>query len=123
MDAMRDVLLSEDHIPSQVLRSSELSDGVESLGYWHSRRRALPWWEVRARREATRTAIAWEQRIGRALLTPSREPLATRLTAGAVLAQTRLGRWARRAAAAVLATVAAAAVVTTALVVLVVHAL
>lgn len=108
---------------SQVPDPTDLSDGVESLSYWRSRRRALPWWEVRARREATRSVIAWEQRLGRALMTPNSAPLATRLAAGAVVAQTRLGRWARRAVAAVLATVAASAIVTTALIVLLVHAL
>ena len=70
----------------------ELSDAVESLTYWRGRARRLPWYRVGARREARELARRWEARVTRAVLWERGVPLRTRLTAGLVLAGTRLER-------------------------------
>ena len=48
----------------------------------------------------------WEQRVRAALVVQRDVPAAIRLTAGLAVAQTRLGRWTRRARIALLTTVA-----------------
>lgn len=58
----------------------------------------------------------WEQRVRAALIAQRGVPAAIRLSAGLAVAQTRLGRWTRRARLVVLTT---AAVVVTVLVTLV----
>ncbi len=54
--------------------------------------------------------VRWEQRVGAALVAQRGAPLGSLLSAGLVLARTRLGRWTRRAWVALLATVTVAAV-------------
>jgi len=89
---------------------SDLTDGVESLDYWRRRRRRLPWYRVRARREALRLTARWEQRVGAALVSGQSAPLEVWVRAVALVARTRLGRWTRRAGIVVLATVTTVAV-------------
>ena len=64
-----------------------------------------------ARREAVRITVRWEQRVGAALVSTQHASLEARLAAGALVAQTRLRRWARRAGIAALATVTTLVVV------------
>ena len=47
----------------------------------------------------------WEQRVCAALFSQHPAPLETRVSAGVLLARTRLARWTRRAVTAVLAVV------------------
>jgi hypothetical protein len=77
-----------------------LSHGVESLAYWHQRRKQLAWYRIRARREAARMLVRWEQRVGRALLLQPGVPIAHRTSAAVLIARTRLLRWTHRAAIA-----------------------
>lgn len=46
--------------------------------------------------------VRWERRIGTAILSRDRAPLEARLSAGVLVARTRLTRWTRRAGIAVL---------------------
>lgn len=55
--------------------------------------------------------VRWEQRIRAALIAQRGVPAAIRLSAGLALAQTRLGRWTRRARIVLLTTVAVVATV------------
>jgi hypothetical protein len=50
--------------------------------------------------------VRWEQRIRAALIAQRGVPAAIRLSAGLALAQTRLGRWTRRARIVLLTTLA-----------------
>ena len=52
--------------------------------------------------------IRWEQRVGAALVAQRGAPLANRLSAGLLVARTRMGRWTRRARIALVATVTVA---------------
>lgn len=88
-----------------MLRPSDLTDGVESLDYWRQRSRKLPWYRIRARREALRMTARWEQRVCAAIVSGAYAPLELRLNAGVLVARTRLGRWTRRASIFALATV------------------
>jgi len=92
-----------------------LEDGVESLDYWRRRRDRLPWYRMHKRREAEQMIVRWEQRVGAALVSQHRVPIEARLSAGALIAHTRLARWTRRARIALLATVATMTFVVTAL--------
>ncbi|MGZ6662060.1 MAG: hypothetical protein ACXVH3_26915, partial [Solirubrobacteraceae bacterium] len=83
----------------------DLDDGVQALEYWRRRSRQLPWWRIRARGEAARMTVRWEQRVGAALVSRHRAPLEARLAAGVLVARVRLARWTRRAGIAVVATV------------------
>lgn len=87
-------------IDEQILRRlhapPDLADGVESLAFWSRRSRRLPWYRLRARREAVRMTVRWEQRVGAALLAQHRLPFDARVSAGALVARTRLTRWGRR---------------------------
>jgi len=67
------------------------------------------------RREAEQMIVRWEQRVGAALVSQHRVPIEARLSAGALIARTRLARWTRRARIALLATVATMTFVVTAL--------
>jgi hypothetical protein len=98
---------------AEALAPPDLGDGIQSLGYWRSRRRRLPWYRVYARREAERMTIRWERRVGEALLAQRSAAPRLRLSGGLLVAQSRLGRWLRRArvAAIVAVAVSAAAVV------------
>jgi hypothetical protein len=124
--AIRTAPLSADQqLLDRLQAPPDLSDGVQSLGYWRQRRRRLPFYRVRARREAARMTVRWEQRVRAALVTQRRTPIVIRLSAGRLVARTRLRRWARPAAVALAAiiTVALAAAPLAAAVVLLLHAL
>ena len=96
---------TDDQVLRQLLAPPALDDGVESLDYWHRRGRRLPWYRFAARREAVRMTTLWERRVSAAVVSAEHHaPLDARLSAGALVARTRVGRWMRRARAAVLAT-------------------
>lgn len=99
---------SDDRLLARLLAAPDLHDGLQSLGYWRQRSRYLPWYRMRARREAARMTIRWERRVSEALMTQRGAPISTRLSGGLLLARTRLGRWTRRARIALLATVTVA---------------
>jgi hypothetical protein len=105
--------LTDEQLLGRLLAPSDLHDGVESLQYWSRRSQRLPWYRIRARREALRMTLRWEQRIRAALVSTHRVPLEARVFAGAVVARTRLTRWMRRAGVAVLATVTGVVVLAT----------
>jgi hypothetical protein len=108
---MRPASLSIDQqLLARLQAPPDLSDGIQSLAYWRERGRQLPWYRMRARREAARMTVRWEQRVRAALITQRRTPIAIRLSAGLLVARTRLRRWTRRAAIALTATVALALV-------------
>ena len=95
----------DEQLLRQLLAPPDLGDGVESLNYWHRRSRRLSWWRIRARREAVRMTILWEQRVGSALVSQHWTPLEVRSSAAVLVARTRVARWTRRAAITVLAMV------------------
>ena len=95
----------DEQLLRQLLAPPDLDDGVESLNYWHRRCRRLSWWRIRARREAVRMTILWEQRVGAALVSQNWTPLEVRSSAAVLVARTRVARWTRRAAITVLAMV------------------
>ena len=94
---------TDEHLLGRLLAPPDLDDGVESLDYWHRRCRRLSWWRIRARREAVRMTIRWEQRVSAALVSQRSMPLELRSSAAVLIARTRLSRWTRRAGIAVLA--------------------
>ena len=96
---------TDEQLLGRLLAPPGLDDGVQSLDYWHRRSRQLSWWRIRARREAVRMTIRWEQRIGAALVSQQWTPLEARTSAAVLVARTRLARWTRRAGIAVLAAV------------------
>ena len=96
---------TDEQLLGRLLAPPDLDDGVESLDYWHRRCRRLSWWRIRARREAVRMTIRWEQRVGAALVAQHWTPLELRSSAAVLVARTRLARWTRRAGIAVLAMV------------------
>jgi hypothetical protein len=104
---------TDEQLLGRLLAPPDLHDGVESLDYWSRRSRRLPWYRISARREAVRMTVRWEQRVRAALVAQRRAPLETRIFAGALVARTRLARWARRAGVAVLATVTGVLVLVT----------
>ncbi len=71
---------------------------MESLAYWHDRRRRLSWYRIHARREAARMILRWEDRVRDAVLSQASVPITARFSAGLLLARTHLRRWRRRAA-------------------------
>jgi hypothetical protein len=95
----------DEQLLGRLLAPPDLDDGVESLDYWHRRCRNLSWWRIRARREAVRMTIRWEQRVGAALVAQHWTPLVVRTSAAGLVARTRLARWTRRAGIAMLAMV------------------
>src|SRR5436309_12638889 len=101
---------ADEQLLRRLLAPPDLNDGVEALGYWRARSRRLPWYRISARREASRMAVCWEKRVGAALVAQSGAPVASRLSAGLLVARARLVRWTRRARVAVVATVTVAAV-------------
>jgi hypothetical protein len=117
----------DEQLLGRLLAPPDLGDGVESLDFWHRRCRRLAWWRIRARREAVRMTIRWEQRVGAALVSQHRMPLEMRSSAAVLVARTRLARWTRRAGIAVLAVamvvVMVAAVQVTAALLYLLHAL
>ena len=118
---------TDEQLVGRLLAPPDLDDGVESLVYWRRRYQQLPWYRLRARREATRMMVRWEQRVGAAIVSQRREPLEARVSAGVLVARTRLSRWTRRAGIAVLAAVTTVIVLLAALTVaagmLLLHAL
>jgi hypothetical protein len=96
---------TDEQLLRRLLAPPDLDDGLQSLDYWHRRSRHLSWWRIRARREAVRMTIRWEQRVGSALVRQHWTSLEARSSAAVLLARTRLARWTRRAAIAVLAVV------------------
>ena len=96
---------TDEQLLGRLLAPPALDDGVESLGYWSRRSRRLPWYRIRARREAVRMTVLWEQRVGAALVSRHRESLEARVLAGTLVARTRMARWTRRAGLAALAAV------------------
>jgi hypothetical protein len=97
---------TDEQLLRHLLAPPDLDDGVQSLDYWRRRSRQVPWYRIRARREAVWMTARWEQRVGAALVSQQRAPLEARLSAGVLLARVRLARWARRARTAVLAALA-----------------
>ena len=118
---------TDEQLVGRLLAPPDLDDGVESLDYGRRRYQQLPWYRLRARREATRMMVRWEQRVGAAIVSQRREPLEARVSAGVLVARTRLSRWTRRAGIAVLAAVTTVMVLLAALTVaagmLLLHAL
>jgi len=104
---------TDEQLLGRLLAPPDLDDGVESLDFWSRRSRRLPWYRIRARREAVRMTVRWEQRLGAALVSQHPAPLEARVFAGALVARTRLARWTRRAGIAVLAAVTAVVVLGT----------
>ena len=104
---------TDEQLLGRLLAPPELHDGVESLDYWSRRSRRLPWYRIRARREAVRMTVRWEQRVRAALVAQHRASLEARVFAGALVVRTRLSRWTRRAGIAVLAAVTGVLVLVT----------
>jgi len=94
---------TDEQLVGRLLAPPDLADGVESLAFWSRRSRGLAWYRIRARREAVRMTIRWEQRAS----------LEARVLAGALVAKTRVARWTRRAGIAVLTAVTAVVVIGT----------
>jgi hypothetical protein len=110
---MRRWVSTDEQLLGRLLAPPDLDDGVESLAFWSRRSRGLAWYRIRARREAVRMTIRWEQRVGAALVSQQRASLEARVLAGALVARTRLARWTRRAGIAVLSVVTAVVVIGT----------
>ncbi len=106
-------LRPDEQLLGRLLAPPDLDDGVESLGFWSRRGRQLPWYRRRARREAARMTVRWEQRVAAALVTQHRVPLEARVFAAALVARTRLARWTRRAGIVALAAVTVPVVLVT----------
>ena len=104
---------TDEQLLGRLLAPPDLDDGVESLAFWSRRSRGLAWYRIRARREAVRMTVRWEQRVGAALASQQRASLEARVLAGALVARTRLARWTRRAGIAVLTAVTAVVVIGT----------
>jgi hypothetical protein len=123
---MRTASLSADEaLIARLKAPPDLTDGVESLAYWRERSRRLPWYRVRARREASRMTLRWERRVRSALISQPGVPVAGRMSAGLLVARMRLRRWNRRAAIVVTAMVGVAILATPAIaaVALLIHVL
>ena len=121
----RAVASSDDRLLAQLRAAPDLSEGIQSLAYWHERRRRLAWYRVLARREAMRMIVRWEHRVQEAILSQRGVPIAIRASAGMLLARTRVWRWSRRAVVAVSAvlSVSLLAAPFVAVLLLVIHAL
>jgi hypothetical protein len=100
-------LSRDDELLAHLLAPPDLHDGVESLAYWQGRRRRLPWYRRRARREAARMIVVWERRVGAALLRQRGAPLEARFQAAWLVAGGQLRRWARRGGFGIAATAVA----------------
>ena len=88
---------TDDRLLARLQAPADLSDGIHSLAYWHTRRQRLAWYRVFARREAMRMIVRWEHRIQDAIISQRGVPLAVRASAGMLLTRTRFRRWGRRA--------------------------
>jgi hypothetical protein len=89
---------SDDRLLARLQAPPELGDGVQSLDFWCKRRQRLPWYRVRARREAARMTLEWEQRVLSAIVSQPGVSVASRGSAGLLVARIRLRRWGRRGA-------------------------
>ena len=98
--------MTDEQLLARLHAPPDLRDGIESLAYWHGRRKHLSWYRVRARREASRMVARWEERVRGALVTQRGVAIETRLSAGLMLGAVVLRRWGRRLAIAVTATIA-----------------
>ena len=98
-------LTTDDRLLARLQSPPELGDGVEALDFWRQRSQRLPWYRVRARREATRMTLRWERRVRRALVSQRGVPVGTRASAGLLVARIRFRRWGRRGAVGVTAAV------------------
>lgn len=99
----------------------DLGEGTRALTYWRQRKRSLPWWRVRARREADRMLRSWDGHLLRALVTDLSAPLPDRVQAGVALAGWRTRRWLARMAVRVGAGVAVCTAAGAAFAVLLIH--
>lgn len=99
------LLSRDDELLARLQAPPDLSEGLDSLAYWRSRRERLPWYRRGAKREAARMVFVWERRVRAAMLRQRGAPLASRFLAARLLASGPLRRCARRAGVA--ATVAA----------------
>jgi hypothetical protein len=98
-------MTTDDRLLARLQAPPELGDGVQALDFWRQRSQHLPWYRVRARREATRMTLRWEHRVRRALVSQRGVPVGTRASAGLLVARIRLRRWGRRGAIGVTAAV------------------
>lgn len=116
---------SDDRLLAHLQAPPDLSEGIRSLTYWHERRRRLSWYRLRARREAMRMIIRWEQRVQDAMFSQPGAPITARAAAGLLVTRTRLWRWSRRTLVAVTALVAVSVLAApfVAALVLLIHAL
>jgi hypothetical protein len=89
---------SDDELLARLQAPPPLCDGVESLAYWRGRRRRLPWYRARARREASRAILAWERRVLAVLLAERGAPVGARFQAVRLVSTGQLRRWAKRGA-------------------------
>jgi hypothetical protein len=96
---------TDDRLLARLQAPPELGDGVQALDFWRQRSQRLPWYRVRARREATRMTLRWERRVRRAMLSQRGVPVGARTSAGLLVARIRLRRWGRRGAIGVTAAV------------------
>jgi hypothetical protein len=96
---------ADDQLLWRLQAPPHLTEGIESLAYWHGRRRRLSWYRLRARREAAKMILRWEQRVRRAMFVERGASVGDRTSAGLLVARTRLWRWSRRAAVALAAVV------------------
>jgi len=110
---MRSLGSTDEELLGGLLAPPDLADGVESLDYWNRRSRQLPWYRLRARREAVRMTVRWEQRVGTALVAQHRVPLEARVFAAVLVVRTRLARWTHRVGIVALAGVTAVVVLVT----------
>jgi hypothetical protein len=85
----------DDRLLARVQSPPDLSEGVESLAYWLERRERLPWYRIRARREADEMIVRWERRVRSAIFSQPDVPITARASAGMLLVRTRLRRWSR----------------------------
>ena len=69
---------TDEQLLRQLLAPPDLNDGVKSRDYWRRQSWQLPWYRIRARREAVRMTARWEQRVGAALVSQHRAPLEAR---------------------------------------------
>jgi len=110
---MRSLGSTDEQLLGGLLAPPDLADGVESLDYWNRRSRQLPWYRLRARREAARMTVRWEQRVATALVAEHRVPLEARVFAAVLVVRTRLARWTHRVGIVALAGVTAVVVLVT----------
>jgi hypothetical protein len=99
---------TDDRLLARLQAPPELGDGVQALDFWRQRSQRLPWYRVRARREATRMTLRWERRVRRAMLSQRGVPVGARTSAGLLVARIHVRRWGRRGAIGVTAAVCVA---------------